>query len=340
MFPVKEKLTWHPSRWKDKELVYHEACTAIDKMDSGDYQRLKEDIGRNGILQPVQVQASSNAIVSGRNRSRAAVELGAPIPVEILDISDAQAWALSRSTLAGRHLTPTRLALLWDKMHDGEEKARKAEEAAAAKAKDKPEEEKPEKAKKKAKAAAEPKKNPKGAGRKRDAEAKQAGVSGKTLERVRRVKEKGTSAVWKLMDEEKVTANDAALVVDYDKEVQNRAAVMIKNGEVKTFKAALAKIEADDKRKNVPLKDGKGKDVPPGLNSVFEARAEFVKAAEFIREGQRAYKHLAGLRAGKYLPKECEAHLADAAKALDLYQPFAVAENEDGWVTKAEAQGK
>ncbi len=103
---VHSQKVWHPN--KLPEITYHEACTKPEIHSEADFARLLEDVKVNGIVKPILVQKSSGAVVCGRGRIKAAKEGGCPIPVNVLDISDAECWALSKSELAHRHLSPSR----------------------------------------------------------------------------------------------------------------------------------------------------------------------------------------------------------------------------------------
>lgn len=357
-FRVVKQTTWHPA--KMKEVTYHPACTKPDVQSEADYARLLEDVKSNGIRHPILVQEGSGAVVAGRHRIKAGREAGVPIPVEIIEISDPECWSLSRSELCHRNMTPARAAVLYLEMKDEEDKAMRAANAAPEE-EDAPDadddappsddgDEKPQintpfvrlligskKAKKKEKKRAKA-----GEGKKAKKEAKEAGVSTALMERVKRVKEKGIPALWKAMDAEIVSANDANFIVEFDHDTQKAAVALVKNGECKTLKAAKARLDKEAKEAAGPvLKDGKGKEVPKRLLGVFEDREQFAILREQLKDYAGGFKKLLKKQSAKHIPKELATHLDDIVQALDLYQPFAVADDtEDGWVTKRTAQGK
>ncbi len=341
-FKVVKETTWHPA--KMKEVTYHASCTKPDAHSDADYQRLLEDVKVNGIRHPILVQDGSGAVVSGRHRIKAAREAGVPIPVEIIEISDPECWSLSKSEICHRHLAPSRAAVLYLEMKDEEEKAMRVANAApeedveddAPPADDDDGEGKPKKAKKKAKRAAP------GEGKKAKKEAKEAGVSTALMERVKRVREKGIPALWKALDADIVSANDANFIVEFDHETQKAALALVKNEECKTLKAAKARLDKEAKEAAGPvLKDGKNKEVPKRLLGVFEDREQFSILREQLKDYASGFKKLLKKQSAKHIPKELATHLDDIVQALDLYQPFAVADDtEDGWVTKRTAQGK
>lgn len=337
MLPVVDEKTWHPGKVKD--IAYHPACTKPSVQTAEDYNRLKEDIGVNGIREPIFVQKSSGAVIAGRHRIKAAMEVGVPIPVKVLDISDSECWSLSRSQLCHRNLSSTQAATLYLEMKELEEKARAAELKA-----NEPEEEddvppgddggEKKKAKPKAKKRAE-----KGSGKKSKQEAKEAGVSPATMERVKKVKEKGVPALWKAMDAGIVTSGDAAYIVDFDHDIQKKALALVKDEKCKTLQAAKKLLDKEAAEAAGPvLKDGKGKPVPKNLRSVFEDRAQFAILKENVKELSREMAKLLKRPSAKHLPKDFTQQLNDMAIALDIYQPFAIKEDsEDGWITKRSA---
>lgn len=330
MFRIVKEINWHPARMK--EVIYHPACTKPDAQSPEDYHRLLADVKENGIRVPIQVQDGTLAVVAGRHRIRAAKEVGCPIPVEVIEISDPECWSLSRSELCHRNLSATRAAVLYQEMKDEEQKAIREENKGREKSDEKPA--------KTAKAKPKPKERAaKGEGKKAKKEAKEAGVSTVTMERVKKVKDKGIPAMWKAMDAGEVTANDAAFIVDFDHDTQRKALGLVKDGKCKTLKSAKAIIDKEAKAAAGPtLKDGKGHDVPRSLTKVFEDREVFALLREDLKSIGRRYNDLTKKESGKYLPKNLGKHILDAAEACDIYQPFVVAENADGWLNKRSAK--
>ena len=339
MFAVVDEKTWHPGKVQD--ITYHPACTKPSVQTVEDYNRLKEDIGANGIREPIFVQKSSGAVIAGRHRIKAALEVGVPIPVKVLDISDSECWSLSRSQLCHRNLSSTQAATLYLEMKELEEKARAAENRVdEEEGEDVPPgddgsgKDEKKKVKPKAKKRAE-----KGSGKKSKQEAKEAGVSPATMERVKKVREKGIPAIWKAMDAGIVTSGDAAFIVDFDQDTQKKALAMVKDEKCKTLAAAkkLLDKEAADAAGPV-LKDGKGKPVPKALKGVFEDRAQFAILKENAKELGKELAKLMKRPSAKHLPKDLVQQLSDMVIALDIYQPFAIKEDsEDGWITKRSA---
>lgn len=337
MFAAVQQTTWHPA--KMGEITYHPACTKPDQQTTEDYARLKADIGENGIREPIKVQKSSKAVIAGRHRIKAAMELGVPIPVEVLDISDSECWSLSKSQLCHRNLSSTRAATLYLEMRDAEEKARAAEmkdqadeeqDVPPGEDDDKPKKAKPKKEKKRAE---------KGAGKKTVKEAKEAGVSPATMERAKKVKSKGVPALWKAMDAGDVSALDTSAIVDFDHDTQKKCLALVRNGEAKTLMAAKKLLDKQEKEAAGPvLKDGKGKEVPKSLRTVFEDREQFTILRENIKDLRKEVAKIVKRESGKHLPKDMVQQLDDMILALDLYQPYKVQdETEDGWITKRSA---
>lgn len=341
-FNVAKRTTWHPA--KMGEVVFHEACTKPDAQTESDYARLKADIGENGIRVPVIVQKSSGAVIAGRHRIKVAREIGTPIPVAILEISDSEAWGLSLSDLCHRNLSPTRAAALYLDMKEEEQKALNKE--LKDNGKDEPEVEEAaaegEEGKGKKEKKAKPKKDraKKGEGKKSKKEAKAAGVSPAVMERVKKVKAKGIPALWKAMDADEVTANDAAYIVDFDHDIQKKCLGLVRDKTCKTLKNAKDHLDKEEKKAAGPaLRDGLRKEVPKKLIPVFEDRGQFAVLREQVIDVSKAFGKLIKRESAKHIPKELATHLEDIAKALDIYQPFAVAEEtEDGWITKRDAK--
>lgn len=337
-FEVKKRTTWHPA--KMTEVAFHPSCTKPDAQSDADFQRLKEDIAQNGIREPILVQASTGVVFAGRHRIKAAKQVGVPIPVVFLEISDSECWSYSRSQLCHRNLTPTRAASLYLEMKDCEEKAVKEENKQNAAEADEPEKEKPGKAKKEKPAKKE--RSKKGEGKKAKKEAKEAGVSTATMERVKKVREKAVPAVWKAMDDGTVTAIDAAYIADQPQEVQKAAIALVKEKKCKTLKAAHAILEKEEKRAAGPvLRDGLKQEVPKKLLPVFEDRGQFAVLREQISDISKSFDKLLKRESAKHIPKELSQHLKDIVESLDIYQPYAVDEkSEDGWICKRDATKK
>jgi hypothetical protein len=57
----------------------HEAANLFPKLEEEEYQKLKEDIRRDGVQMPV-VLSAGGSILDGRHRARACRELGIPVP--------------------------------------------------------------------------------------------------------------------------------------------------------------------------------------------------------------------------------------------------------------------
>lgn len=339
-FKITKQTTWHPS--KMKECSYHPACTRVDQHSDADINRLKADVEKNGIRTPIQVQDGTGLVVNGRGRIHVARMLNVPIPVDVLEITDSECWSLSKSAICHRTLTPARAAKLYLELDDEEEKALQAENAAdlAVTKGDAPdpdaedEDEGDEKPKaKKGKKAKKEKRAERGEGKKSKKQAKAAGVSSATMERMKKIKSKGIPALWKAVDDIKVSAQDAAALCDHPHEEQRKALNLFKEGAYKTLKAAhnaVVKEQSGDQ-----LLDAKKGVVPAKLRRVFEDRLDFATCKENCMDCVRQLRKLIKGESGKYLPSDLPQTLEDAAKALDSYQPYVVDESaEFGWLTK------
>lgn len=341
MFRVLKSKTWYPAKLGD--ITYHPACTKPDKQSDEDYKRLLEDIKANGIRTPIQVQAGTNVVVSGRHRIKAAKEAGVPIPVEEIEITDAECWSLSASELCHRNLAPARAASLYLDMKAELEKATKAEHKANEKEAEESEEDdkKPGKKSKAKKEKPERKRGKRGEGKKTKREAAEAGVTPAMMERVKKVRAKGIPAIWKAMDAEEITANDAAYIVDFDHDVQREALALVREKKASTLKAAKTILDKQARAEAGPaLRDAKNREVPKELIPVFEDRGEFTILRENLHDLSKRFARLLKRDSAKYIPKALATHLDDIVQALDIYQPYAIAENNDGWVTKRVALGK
>jgi len=97
----------------------HPAATLLPSPSPDEYERLKEDIRKNGLRVPVVITADDR-ILDGRSRVRACTELQIPYPTRIATIDemlDPPAFVLSMNA-ARRHLSQDQAAAIWLKHRD------------------------------------------------------------------------------------------------------------------------------------------------------------------------------------------------------------------------------
>jgi ParB-like chromosome segregation protein Spo0J len=88
----------------------HIVATELPLLSSEEYQALRDDIGKNGLLQPVLID-ERGYIIDGRHRMRACEELGIEVRTELFTGTDAEKRARSNSlNCRRRHLTPSQQA--------------------------------------------------------------------------------------------------------------------------------------------------------------------------------------------------------------------------------------
>ncbi len=93
---------------KPQELEPHSLnIDLVPEMSPQEFEALKEDIAEKGIRQPLEVLKGTNLVLDGRNRWRAAVELGVEVPYVEVDIPEEEVslYVLERVP-THRSLTP------------------------------------------------------------------------------------------------------------------------------------------------------------------------------------------------------------------------------------------
>lgn len=215
--------------------VFHPAANLFPEMRADEYQALKEDIRKNGLRSPIVFWRGQ--LIDGRHRIRACEELGIDwnfYAEETGADKDPVTEALSLN-LHRRHLSPSQLSMVADKVRDiYDEEGRAAQSAGggdkkSAKAKEKSVQEN----------LPEPKKP---AQQSRDKAAEAVGVSGKLADAAKKVRTKGTPELQKAVEAGEVAVTAAALVADLPQEKQSE---IVANDEVKQ---AAADIRDEKKR--------------------------------------------------------------------------------------------
>jgi ParB-like chromosome segregation protein Spo0J len=210
----------------------HQVADLFPMMSDECFQNLKADIQAHGQREDITVWKGQ--LVDGRHRLRACAELGIePQIAELMDETDPVAWAISHN-LHRRHLSPSQLAMVADKVrgiYDEEGKAAKVEGGKSA-GKNRP----------KSKDAANlPQANKRGKDS-RDKAAEAVGVSGKLADAAKKVRSKGTEELQQAVESGEVSVTAAALVADLPQEKQ---AEIVSREDVKQ---AAADIRTEKKR--------------------------------------------------------------------------------------------
>jgi len=206
----------------------HPVADLFPMMSDECFQNLKADILAHGQREDITVWKGQ--LVDGRHRLRACAELGIePQIAELMDETDPVAWAISHN-LHRRHLSPSQLAMVADKVrgiYDKESAAtKKATEGRPSKNKPKanlPEDKKPAK-------------------QSRDKAAEAVGVSGKLADAAKKVRAKGTEELQQAVESGEVSVTAAALVADLPAEKQTE---IVSREDVKQ---AAADIRTEKKR--------------------------------------------------------------------------------------------
>lgn len=199
-------------------LEKHPIADLFPMMSPSEFAQLKEDIRVHGQREYIVVWR--NQLVDGRNRLKACEELGIePLISELMDETDPVQYALSLN-LHRRHLTPSQLAMIAEKVRGiYEVEAKQAQQKAGG-----------DKKSAKAKSVVENLPQPKNAGEKaRDKAAKTVGVSGKSVDMARTVRTKGVPELAKAVESGEVAVSAAAVVAQKPPEVQKQ---IIERGEV------------------------------------------------------------------------------------------------------------
>jgi ParB-like chromosome segregation protein Spo0J len=201
----------------------HPVADLFPMMSDECFQNLKADILAHGQREDITVWKGQ--LVDGRHRLRACAELGIePQIAELMDETDPVAWAISHN-LHRRHLSPSQLAMVADKVRgiydkEGKEKRkRKPKDSVVANLPQQTTEKKS-----------------------RDKAAEAVGVSGKLADAAKKVRSKGTEELQQAVESGEVSVTAAALVADLPQEKQ---AEIVSREDVKQ---AAADIRTEKKR--------------------------------------------------------------------------------------------
>lgn len=215
------------------DVAVHPAANLFPEMKPEEYETLKEDIRVNGLRSPIVFWRGQ--LIDGRHRIRACDELGIDwgnFAEEAGADQDPVKEALSLN-LHRRHLTPSQLAMVADKVrgiYDAEGKAALAEGQKSG-----------GRGKKKNSQANLPESN-KPAKQSRDKAAAAVGVSGKLADAAKKVRSKGTPELQRAVESGDVAVTAAALVADLP--VAKQADIVAKD----EVKQAAADLREEKKR--------------------------------------------------------------------------------------------
>lgn len=216
----------------------HPACELFPPMSAEEFNDLKEDIKKNGVLQDILTWKGQ--LVDGRHRIKACEELGIQwdhVVVQMEESDDPVAWAIG-SNLHRRHLSQSQKSMVADKVrgiYDAEAKERhragsQAGGETAGNGRSRVQENLPE-----------PKTLP--AKQARDKAAETVGVSGKLADAARTVRREGSRELIDAVERGDVAVSAAAEVAKAKPKLEQTKAV--KNG---TVKQEASRIRAEKKK--------------------------------------------------------------------------------------------
>ncbi len=88
----------------------HEACAAVPKIGSRDFDQLVDSIKEHGLLRPIEID-SDRRLIDGRSRLQACVVAKVPIGEKDIVVTEADPVAIARSNNSRRHLTKDQKAM-------------------------------------------------------------------------------------------------------------------------------------------------------------------------------------------------------------------------------------
>ena len=177
----------------------HPLCEVFPELPDGEYQQLKEDIAKHGILEFGLLYEGK--ILDGRHRYKASLELGIEMGFCEVDEEDkefdASAFVLSKN-LHRRHLTPSQRSIVADEIREFYDRKAKERQKEAGKEHGRGQEKVPAK-------LPEPKKADS-----RDEAGKAAGCSGKLVDAATTVRKLGSPDLRKMVKDGKLAVSKAA----------------------------------------------------------------------------------------------------------------------------------
>jgi len=222
-------------------LAFHDAANIFPMIDDDSFASFLEDIKAHGVREAVKLL--DGMVIDGRNRYKAARDLGIPCPTEDIETDDPVAYVLSMNRHR-RHLKPSQLATVaararefYDKaakerqkQHGGTAPGRKMEGTLPVSL--------PEVKRSDA----------------RDAAGKAVGVSGSLVDRGTKVLTQGTPELIKAVDEGRLSVTAAATFAECDEETQKEIAANAKasGGRYRNSTLTADKPETEPKHNGKP----------------------------------------------------------------------------------------
>lgn len=183
------------------ELDYHEAAN-IFPLDEEHVDELAEDIKRHGQREPIALM--NGQILDGRRRAMACERVGVPPKTKTIHTDDPIAYVLSLN-LMRRQLTVSQRAMVAARVLELHKQAAKERQRQS-----------PGRGKKGVTTSTHLSQT----GKSRDTAGAAVGVGGFSVDRARRVLERGTEELIEAVDKGKITVNSAAKIADLPQEKQ------------------------------------------------------------------------------------------------------------------------
>lgn len=182
----------------------HEAAEIFPMMEGQEFLDLVEDVKRNGLLEPIDV--FEDKILDGRNRAKACAMAGVEAVFRTVQTTDPVAYVLSRN-LHRRQLDTSQRAMIAAKARDYYDKQAKERQAEQAR-RNQPQSQK---------VATLP---PLEKSKARDQAGKAVGVSGRTVDKAKKVQKQGVPELVKAVESGKLDVTKAAKIAELPKDVQ------------------------------------------------------------------------------------------------------------------------
>jgi N6-adenosine-specific RNA methylase IME4 len=230
------------------DLPVHPAAKLFPLIEGDEFAALASDIQKHGLQHPIVLVRDKEhgvCVLDGRNRLRACKKAGVTPTHEWYGKDDPVGYVVS-TNIARRHLTPSQLARL----------GADVEELYAKEAAQKQRQEGAKQAKRGKEGGRGKKKTPSGqlaqrglseTDRAREKAAKQTGASGRSIQRAKKVKEKGSAKLNRAVLEGKVTVDDAVKVLELPPKTQDELLLDLKTfgGQRRTLKEARFRYERE-----------------------------------------------------------------------------------------------
>ena len=256
---------------QEADRQYHEVANIFPLMQGEEYEGLKADIKANGLLEPVWLHPDTHLIIDGRNRHRACVELDIAPKFRYWDGKGSLVSFVVSLNLKRRHLTPSQASMVGVEILPMlEEEARTRQIAAGAefgslggRGNKKPlEANLPQ-------GVSESERAPQA----RDQAAKLVGVSARSIQDAKTVKEHGSVELIAAVKSGQVAVSTAAVIAQAPPEdqvvivAQSQKDVVKAAHQLQQKRLASKSVKANAKRRSVLSDagaDGRGHDVDAG----------------------------------------------------------------------------